>query len=355
MVTYSLSSAQRERKVDKPEQVEIELSELRDLVLANLNALGLDAHEAGVVASVLLYAELRDKSQGLIKIIEKTVVPSPDRDAIDVEKKTPVVYSLQANGNAGMVVLNKATSLSIDVCREQGIAVIGTVGTASSSGSIGYYVERIAHAGFIGVLMAGSPKVMTVRGSLCRSMGTNPLAIAVPTGESPLVLDMATAATSWFEIVEHAKLGASLKTDVALDKSGRPTRDAAEALQGFLLTFGGHKGSGLALMIELLTGPLLGASIVGDTLDCRGNLLIAINPGVFVTDFTARVDQLLTTIKNAPTQPSFDAVRLPGEYGRELALERERLGYIKLDYSTLSFLRNNAVEKSAGGTTNGSG
>jgi len=162
-------------------------------------------------------------------------------------------------------------------------------------------------------------------------MGTNPIAIAIPTSSGPLVLDMATAATTWFALISARDHNQPIADDVAVDRDGNSTTSAEEAIAGALRTFGGNKGSGLALMFEMLTGPLTHAAIAGEDTDNRGNLIIGIDPKVVLGDdsFIARADQLVETIRNG-RRPS---VRLPGDNSDALARQCEVSNSITLDRS----------------------
>jgi len=119
---------------------------------------------------------------------------------------------------------------------QTGIALVTTHNTRSSTGAIGYYAGQIARDGHIGLVLAGSPKVMAVEGGIDPVLGTNPVAIAVPTGGQPLVLDMATAAIAWFSVIDARNREQPLPPDVALDATGQPTTDPIAALSGALKT-----------------------------------------------------------------------------------------------------------------------
>ena len=323
--------------------IEVDINELTTLVDKNLALLELDTQERSIICDVLMYAELRGKSQGLIKILEKTVTPAPDRVAVEITEKTPSIHQLRGHGNPGMVVLNAATTVTIDACKRTGLALTGTEGTASSTGSIGFYATKMATAGYIGIVMAGSPKVMAVSGSLTRALGTNPLAIAIPTSQNPLVLDMATSATTWFDMIRCRREGVALSEGVACDTAGQPTTDPVKALDGVMQTFAGSKGSGLALMIEMLTGPLMGASIVNEDADNRGNFLLAINPAALNENFVARVDAVLDAIRTGPLLPGVEAIRLPGEQSLQRALAQQQRGRMTISRDVFEELSANVV------------
>ena len=320
------------------DRVRVALPELDALVKKALLALGLTTAESHIIAEVLSYAELRGKQQGYIKILEKTVVPDSNRTAIGIEQRAASVHHLEANGNPGMVVLREAADIAINACERHGVAISATSGTATSTGSIGYYAERIAQHGFIGIIMAGSPKVVALHGGTSRAVGTNPLAVAIPSNDQPLVIDLATSAITWFEVIHAERERAELPREVALDSEGNPTVDPAAALQGLLKTFGGVKGSALALVIEMLTGPITGASILGDQVDRRGNLVLAFNPALLNPDHRNQVSELLERIRRESP-----GIKLPGDTSRALAEEQLSSGFVSVSRRVHNGLQTLAV------------
>jgi len=264
--------------MNETSSTQISIEDLTDLGLRCLSAMGLDDNERRIVNDVLMYAQLRGNSQGYIKIVEKSVLPGPDKSEMGIEQRTKAIAHISANDNIGMVVFHRATQLAIDACRDCGLSLVTSCGSNSSSGAMGYYAEKIADAGFIGICMAGSPKVLALHGSSKAAMGTNPIAVAAPVLEEPLVIDMATAAMSYFEVVRRSREGEALPPGIASGPDGLPTISAQTALKGALHAFGGAKGSALALAVEILTGPLCGAAMLGDDADGRGHFILAIDP-----------------------------------------------------------------------------
>lgn len=278
-----------------------------------------------------MYAQKRGSSQGLAKIKERSILPDNDCQPIVVDKRSVNIAHLNGGGNVGMLVLQKAAEQAIALTQHAGLSLVTTNNTRSSTGAIGFYARQLADNGFVGLVLAGSPKVMAVSGGIDPVMGTNPIAIAMPTSTGPLVLDMATAATTWFALLNARDQKQPIADNVAVDSNGTATTDPAKAIAGALRTFGGNKGSGLALMFEMLTGPLTNAAIAGEDTDNRGNLIIGIDPHVVLADdsFIPRVDKLVETIRNG-RQPS---IRLPGDNSEALALECEESNSITLDRS----------------------
>ncbi len=318
----------------------IGLDEIAALVESALTALGLDKNERKAVSDVLFYAELRGKSQGFIKIIERTVLPSTNRSALQIEDASPCIARVTANGNIGMLVMSRAAEKAVSLCQTCGLSLVSTCGTASSTGSIGFYAERIAANGFIGIVLAGSPKVMALHGSTQPAMGTNPIAAAIPTNQGPLVIDMATSQITWFDIIKQDRDNLQLPPDTAYDVQGQLTQTPAEALKGALKAFGGVKGSALALLFECLTGPLSGASMLGDTEDSRGNFLLAINPAVVLgeQDFLDRMTTLLSRMRET-------GASLPGDRSRKLLEANLEHGTLTLDPTIIAQLREIADSK----------
>jgi len=279
---------------------DVSISELTGLVDRSLAALGLTENDRRIVSEVLLYAQLRGNSQGLIKIVERTILPHPQRQDMTTEDRSSVSAHIEANGNIGMVVLSHATQLATLKCKEHAVAVVTTSGCASSSGALGYYAEQIAAEGFIAMVMSGSPKVMALHGTATPAMGTNPVAFAAPASNCPLVIDFATAGITVFDVLKRRNEGQPLPEGVAVDAEGNPTLSAEAALEGVLLAFGGPKSSALALLIEVLTGPLCGAAILGDQEDSRGHFVLAVDPqrvgvgsNTTGTTFKQRLDTML--------------------------------------------------------------
>ena len=171
-------------------------------------------------------------------------------------------------------------------------------------------------------------------------LGTNPIAIAVPSSRGPIVLDIGTSAYMMTEVMLRERLGELLPEGVAIGPDGKPTRDPALARRGALLPFGGYKGFGLALMIQAL-GLLAGSG--SDQVCDSGYLFIAFRPDLIgpAEVFNRRVRQLIEGIKATSRQPGIDEIRIPSERAfrsRERAL-REGLNIDRMVFDALATLR----------------
>lgn len=329
--------------------VTVALDQLYATVTKALIKLELPPDEAAIVCKVLMYAQKRNGTQGLIKIKERTILPDKNCNAIVTEHRSIAIAAVNGGGHTGMFVMNHAATTIIDLVSTCGIAMVNTSNTRSSTGAISYYARQIAEHGYIALVLAGSPKVMAIEGGIDPVLGTNPISIAIPTGNAPLILDMATAATTWFAVINARDNNHSLSEGVAVDPDGNPTIDPIKAMAGALRSIAGAKGSGLALMFEMLTAPLAGASIAGDEIDNRANTIIAIDPAVALGDnsFTQSIDLLINRIKNGRVAPGRNKIRLPGEQSNKIAVECELQNAIRLDKNLYEHIKTLADQESA--------
>ncbi|WP_323120511.1 Ldh family oxidoreductase [Burkholderia alba] len=231
----------------------------------------------------------------------------------------------------------------VEQARAQGIAALA-INRCFHFSALWPEVEAIAAQGLVGLAMCPSHSWVAPAGGARPVFGTNPLAFAWPRpGGQPFVFDFATSAIARGDIELHARRGLPIPPDWAVDADGQPTTDARAALQGAMRTFGGHKGSALAAMVELLAGALIGDLTSRESLDfdagvgatpCHGELVLALDPRVFLGEGydagLARGESVLEAIASQgarlPSQRRFEArvrseangVRIPGALHRDV-------------------------------------
>jgi LDH2 family malate/lactate/ureidoglycolate dehydrogenase len=314
--------------------VKVTLDELKSTILKILAKSGYNAEEAATILDILLYAQLRGNNQGIVKLIPPGMPKDPNARPVQVVKDTKLSALLDGGRNAGMVALKRAVDIAIEKAGTHGVGIVGTNNTNSSTGAIGYYANQIALAGFIGFIFAGSGEYVAMHGSYEPLFGTNPLAIGVPTSDTPVVFDMATAAIARFGVIEAKTAGRSIPGDVAYDANGNPTTDPAAALAGAIRAFGGYKGAALALMVEILTRPLVNTTpnAEGKKTDW-GNLVIALDPELLVdrAEFTQNVSELMQKVKATRKLPGVDEILIPGERGNRVWAAVKRTGQVEIE------------------------
>ncbi|MBC8099523.1 MAG: Ldh family oxidoreductase [Armatimonadetes bacterium] len=314
--------------------MQIALETLKQTTLTILTQSGYPPDEAQIVLEVLLYAQLRGNNQGIVKLIGAGLPRHPDARPPRIIHYTKLSALVDGGQSIGMVAMRYAADIALSKARDHGFAIVGTNNTNSSTGAIGYYAHQIALAGFIGLVFSGSGEYVAMHGSYEPIFGTNPLAFGIPTPDVPIVFDMATAAIARYGIIEAQAAQRPLPPDVAYDREGNLTPDPTAALAGAIRAFGGYKGAALALMVELLTGPLVGATVDanGRKRDW-GNLVMVIDPELLGdrATFTQAVVARIARIKNTKRLPGVDALLMPGERGNAVLAEVMRTGLVEID------------------------
>lgn len=289
------------------------------LVLANLR--GVDSH--GVIR--LPY---------YVKGIEEGMItPNPKvRAVVDGD-----VYALLDGDNGlGQVAAKKATDVAIAKALENGIGLVG-VRNLRHTGMLAYYVLRILEKKMVGVAITNASPNIAPLGCKKPIVGTNPLAVGLPVEEGPpLLLDMATSFAAKGKILLAAKKGEKIPEGWAMDKNGKVTTDPEKAIKGTLLPIGGHKGFGLALVIDALCGVVFGGEYglklkKGRWFLQGGFLVLAVKIDAFrpYNDYLKEMKEYIRAIKSAPTTEGTE-ILLPGEPEARVFRERARKG-IPLD------------------------
>jgi LDH2 family malate/lactate/ureidoglycolate dehydrogenase len=324
------------------ERINLSVVDARNLAEGALRGLGYDGDEARIIADHVIDAALCGyEYSGLAKILnlpESASFKRPRRP-MKALRETDVSLAFDGGNNVGMLALYYAAEATIKKAAAHGIALT-TVTDAWMSGRSAYYVEMIAKAGLVAIHTAASSRLVAPPGGLKAMLGTNPIAIAIPSSRGPIVLDMGTSAFMMTEVMLRERLGERLPEGVAIGPTGEPTRDPALARRGALLPFGGYKGFGLALMIQAL-GVLAGSASEQEADD--GYLFVAFRPELVGPEdvFNARVTQLIDRIKAVPRQAGVDEIRIPSERAfrtRERGL-REGIEFDRLVYDALVALR----------------
>jgi LDH2 family malate/lactate/ureidoglycolate dehydrogenase len=324
--------------------MKISVSELEDLTARAVRSFGYNDEEVRVISDVLLYAQLRGNNQGVAKLIGKGIPMDPGAGEITVELETPISVKINGNRNHAMVVVRKAMDMVVDKAKRSGFGIAGTFNTNTSSGAIGYFASELAKQGLIGFLFGRSPERVAMHGSCEPVFGTNPIAVGIPAEPDPIVLDMSTAAISFYGLVEAETAGRTIPDDVAYNAEGEPTTSPREAIKGAIRSFDrSYKGSGLGLVGEILAGPLAGAAFcgIGDSKGNWGHLVFAIDPGILGDreEFIRSVGEICRKVKATRKLPEITETFLPGERGSQLASERLACGEIEVEDNLLSELR----------------
>ncbi|CAN7668417.1 Ldh family oxidoreductase [Pararhizobium sp. LjRoot255] len=308
---------------------------LESFSAALLVAGGFRPEDARKTAELLVWANLRGaESHGVLRIpryIEMAGHGAINTTAQPVFTRTfGAIATLDADRAPGAVGMQKAIDKAVELAGTHGIGLCSAI-RITHAGAIGYFAEKIAERGMIGIAMTASKPLMIYHGARVEGVSTNPLAIAAPTRGRPLILDMSTAAVALGKIMAAKDAGGSIPADWGVDAAGNATTDPSKV--SAVLPMSGPKGSGLSLMIEVLSSVLGGNPLIsvalGEKRDAGFNgLVIAINPGVIGDQehFIDEVEQLARAIKALPPAAGVDDVLLPGERGFAIADARRETG-----------------------------
>ncbi len=295
--------------------MKIKIAELTKLMKSALTSKYYSSDEADMMVEVFLHAELTGKNtQGILKLLGTE--PAQDikpKYSPKITKETNLSALIDGGGAAGPLVGQMATNKVIEIAKKNNFAIVGMNNTYSSLGAIGYYARKIANNNLIGIVAASSPRGVLHFGGIDPAYGTNPTAYGFPTLEYPIVFDMAASAITWYGLVRAKALGHKLPDNVAIDKEGNLTTDPEEAMKGAILPFDrSYKGSGLAMVVELLAGPLVGASYVHDDGDW-GTVFIAISPDLLVgvDVFKKNASELIKKVKSGRPKDGQE-IHIPG-------------------------------------------
>jgi L-2-hydroxycarboxylate dehydrogenase (NAD+) len=241
---------------------------------------------------------------------------------IKQEKKGRTICLIDGDGGLGSVISHYGMQEAVNMSRESGIGVVSVSGS-NHFGTAAYYSEMAALDNKIGISMTNASPAIAPTGGKKAVLGNNPWSISVNTNLGhPITLDMANSVARG-KIRLKALAGEPIPVGWALNSKGEPTVDANEALEGVILPIGDHKGYGITLMIDILTGVLSGAYfgnqnplIDEDGKRNNGHLFIALDIEAFMRldEFKSRVDELIELVKSVPRIDEDKEIFLPGEF-----------------------------------------
>ena len=338
----------------------IQPAELREFADRIFQAAGAEREQAGIAAAALVEANLCGVDShgvrmlpGQIKLIRNGKINPKGR--IEAVKETPVIAHLDAGLALGSVVGVHSMKMAAQKAKVSGIGFV-LVRNSTHWGRAANYAAIAAREGCFGICFANTESNMPIWGAKKPSIGNNPMAVGAPraSGE-PVVLDMAMSQAAFFKIVLQHREGRKVPFGWGVDEQGNPTDDPAAILKSRrLVPMGQHKGSGLAFMIDILTGILSGGRFCGELLEeAKGmphatsysQAFLAIDVEAFMPlrVFEKRVDELVEYVKSAPLAEGFSEINIPGERAWRERTLREREG-IPLDDVTFGELQGLAEE-----------
>ena len=308
---------------------------------------GLGEQDTAVLVEILLDAEASGRrTHGLIRVrpmLRHLAAKGHQPGRWLKEEAGCALYDGQ--GGLGYLVTHACTRKAVELLGRVPLAVVGARGT-THTGPIGYFAGQCARQGILAFFFANCSPMAAPYGASEAVLGTNPITIGLPHEPEPIVVDLATTATTYGECRLALQEGRNLPEGVALDSRGEPTTDPAAAIDGgALLPFGAHKGYALALAVQVLTAALTGAAAIPEAGKDYGLSIIALRKNILVDNgrYDRITDEIIRTVKAArPAEPA-RPVLIPGERSAELRLQALESG-IDIEPQLYDKLFGNPVE-----------
>ena len=305
----------------------MKIKKLKNIINKIFVSHGLTKKDSSVCADALINAELVGATtHGLSRlkmycdrIKKKLINPRPN---IKIKKFSQSISCINANNSIGFVAADLAIKTAIKNAKKTGISLVG-VKNSGHYGLSGYYAEKAVRNNLIVFCFTNAPPAIAPYGAKKSLFGTNPICFGTPTSSKiPFILDTSVSIINRGKIRLAARTKKKIPRGVALDKFGKPTTDPKKALSGVQLPIAEYRGSGLAWMVDILSGVLTGGNHGGKVKDPFedfsgpqniGHLFLAIKPNLFVGNYTQRMKENIKRVKKLPKIKGVKKIYYPGE------------------------------------------
>lgn len=335
--------------------MKIEISKLFGICTGVLENCGVPENQAEIIADSIIYAHRTGKgTHGATRLgIYVSKIQRGDMAAdtrMDVVRSKGVVSVFDANHGFGQVAAHHAMNTAVETAEQLG-AGISAVRHSNNFGTAAYFVQMAVSKGKIAVIYSNSAPAIAPWGGSKPLFGTNPMAYGFPTPENipPIIFDMAVSKAARGKIRLAAKSGEKIPLGWALDPDGNPTDDPNLAILGSMIPIGEHKGSGLALIVDLFAGLLSGSGFAGSVQPLNtkgaysdnGHFFLAIDPTFFMEQ-TQYDDRMLHLVDQVNSGANENPVFLPGEHSfRNASNSSEQVDISEKVYQEIITLQTN--------------
>ncbi len=300
---------------------------INQIITGILKKNGLNSKHASICSRAIINAELVGAhSHGLSRlkmycdrIRKKVINPRPK---IKIKKISQSISQIDANDSIGFVAADIGIKQAIKNAKKTGIGLVG-IKNSGHYGLSGYYAEQAVKKNLIVFCFTNAPPAIAPHGAKKSLFGTNPICFGAPTSNKiPFILDTSVSVINRGKIRVAARTGKKIPEGVALDKFGKPTINARKALAGVQLPIAGFRGSGLAWMVDILSGVMTGGNHGGKVKDPFddfsgpqniGHLFITIKPNLFVGNYNQRIKENIKRIKKLPKIKGVKEILYPGQ------------------------------------------
>jgi LDH2 family malate/lactate/ureidoglycolate dehydrogenase len=300
---------------------------LENVIISIFCKYGLTTNHSKICAKALINAELVGApSHGLSRLkmycdrIKKKVINSQPK--IKIKKISQSITHINGNNSIGFVVADIGIKQAIKNAKKTGFGLVA-IKNSGHYGLSGYYAEQAVKKNLIAMCFTNAPPAIAPHGAKKSLFGTNPICFGVPANKkAPFILDTSMSIINRGKIRVAAKTGKKIPKGVALDKFGKPTTNAKKALQGVQLPIAEFRGSGLAWMVDILSGVFTGGNHGGKVKDPFddfsgpqniGHLFIVMKSNLFVGNYNQRIIENIKRIKRLPKIKGVKEILYPGQ------------------------------------------
>ena len=327
---------------------------LKKIVIKILKKYGFNNYNAKLIAEILIYAEfVNASSHGVSRLsmycnrIKKKLIDPKGK--IKIKNISNNISLIDSNNNIGFIGAYAGIKQSIAKAKKYGVSLVA-VKNSGHYGLSSYYIDKAVKSNLISFCFTNAPPAIAPYGAKKSLFGTNPIAFGAPIKNKPaFIFDSSMSKINRGKIRIAAKLGKKIPYGVALDKFGKITTDPKKALKGVQLPISDFKGSGLAWMVDILSGVLTGSAHGGSVKDPFddftgpqniGHLFIAFKANLFVKDFSKRILNNIKKVKKLPKIKGVREIMYPGQskYQRYKKNKKKNINLPKKIYDELQNL-----------------
>ena len=305
----------------------MKVTKLKSLLIQIFKKKGLNSSDALISANAIINAEMVGAyGHGLSRLkmycdrINKNLINAKPK--IKIKKISPSISFIDANNSIGFVAADIGIKKAIENAKNTGIGLVA-VKNSGHYGLSGYYAEQAVKKNLITMIYTNAPPAIAPYGAIKSLFGTNPICFGTPTGSKvPFILDTSISMINRGKIRVAARNNQKIPEGVALDKFGKPTTDAKKALSGVQLPMAGFRGSGLAWMVDILSGVFTGANHAGKVKDPFdnftgpqnvGHLFVTFKSNLFQKNYNKRIKENIRITKRLPKIKGVKEIMYPGQ------------------------------------------